>query len=89
VPVLENGPDLIKKSERAEIPFLVPSRVGMCRFLAASTKILRWLLCLGHSLSMWSLVSMRLMSQGQWFGLGERGRKDCCNSPVYEWPVRH
>jgi hypothetical protein len=89
VPVLENAPDLARNSESAAIPSLVPSRVGMCRELDAWTRMLRWLLYLGHSLMMWFLVSRISLSQGQWLGSGERGRKDRLNSPVYEWPVRH
>jgi hypothetical protein len=88
VPVLENAPDLVRNSESAAIPTLVPSR-GICRELDAWTRMLRWLLYLGHSLMMWFLVSRISLLQGQWFGSGERGRKGCRNSPVYEWPVRH
>ena len=71
------------------IPFLVPSRVGRSRYLAPLVRISRYWSNLGHSLRMWFLDSLAVLSHGQVVESVERGRKVWRNSPVYECPVRH
>ena len=82
-PVLENAPDLWMNLARAAIPLWVPRRTGRARCLEAFLRILRCCSYLGHSLSIWFLVSVVSLSHGQVEGSGDRGIKDCRNSPVY------
>lgn len=52
VPILENAPDLMRNSVRADIPSLEPSSTVSARGLEAAVSILRCPLYLGHSLIM-------------------------------------
>jgi hypothetical protein len=82
VPVLEKAPDFCINSARAEIPFLVPRISGRAMYLDVFCRIFRCWLYLGHSASMWFLVSRVSLSQGHAVGSGESGKKDLRKSPV-------
>ena len=82
VPDLEKAPDFIRNLERAAMPFFVPKMTGREMYFEAFLSMLRCCAYLGHSVSIWFLVSMERLSQGQVIGSGEWGMKDCLNSPV-------
>ena len=79
------------KSAKAAMPFFELSIADRASGLEAFTRMLRCRAYLGQLCRMWFLVSVVSSdsSHGQDVELGERGRKDLLNSPVYECPVLH
>ena len=82
VPAFMKAPDLIRNSARAAIPVSEPRRFESARCLEAFRRMCRYWAYLGQSLMMWFLDSRVLLSHGQFWGSGERGRNARRNSPV-------
>ena len=81
-PVLVKAGDILRNSERASIPSLVPRSSGRERILEALSRMFRCWLYLGHSVMIWFLSSRVTLSQGQEIGSGDKGRKERLKSPV-------